>query len=473
MNTSVWTAVISEMKALPVEVQVRLSFRGLPRWKFTGRVSPELREGKERILSALKASGYQLPRSGVHVALFPSSIMKHGTGCDLAVALSVLQAHSFLPQVSCAAVAELDLEGRLLPVEQEYALVDAILAQGRQVIVPAPSRVIWKDHPLRHQVYCCENLREATDFLRKGESVTQFPRKGDRTEPNLEAPQQSISQSLLRVLCLCLAGGHHTVLLGSPGVGKSATKVFLEYLLPTETAQEERERRVKESLSCQPHRRIASVGSHISRAELFGNPFKRGRIHSGADLFFLDELLEFRKECREGLRQYLEIESQTDESESFRGTLVATSNPCPCGFSGTPHCTCRPDQKKQYLQRLSGSLLDRISIVWRVGEQDQRQLSLKEWQEVRKSIQRVRRLQQSRRALGFPEYARNYSLLQLRTLQPSFHLPQTFQSFRRELIPWQVAQTITDWNAQTEITKEALFEAQMLTQATYSLADMD
>lgn len=471
MKAGVWTAVVFEGSVCPVEVQVKLHFRGLPRWKFTGRVGTEVREAKERILSAFQAAGFRIPRSGVHVALLPASIRKTGTGFDLAIGLAVLQAHALIPPVTVAAVAELDLEGRLLPVAHEYALVDSLLQRGQSVMIARSSVQNFSQHPFRDRLVGCETLQECLAVLTGKQKYSQYTFTDRRREST--PPVQQISQSLLRILCLCLAGGHHTLLLGSPGVGKSMTKEVLEYLLPEETVEALRQRKILESLAAKSRKRIVGIGSNITRAELLGTTSRPGLIHSGAEVLFLDELLEFRKECREGLRQYLEIQPQTESALDFARTLVATSNPCPCGFAGTPHCQCRPDQKAQYLQKLSGSFLDRVAIVWRVGEKDQRQLSAEEWKKMKQKIHSVRQRQRSREKLGFPAYARNYSAAQLQQLQPIFRNDTSTESFRRHLIPWQVAQTLADWEEKELVTTEILLEAQVLAQAHYSLADID
>lgn len=464
------SAVVSGRRVISVAIQIALQKRGLPRWRFTGLVNREVREGKERVVAALRASKIHLSRAGVNIAFFPAEQKKTGTALDLGIAIGLLQAHQFLPLAQVAAVAELDLAGTLHSVQQEFALVDYLLSEGHTVIIPTERFLEWQEHPQRSSLRFCSTMAEVIALL-QGETKGKVYHS-EKKQRKIQTPSWPLSESLVRVLCLCLAGGHHTFLFGSPGVGKSTATKVIESLLPEETSTQLRLRKVRASLLNTAASRVLTVGPVTSRSQLFGSSTKLGLLSSSPDVLFLDEVAEFKADCREALRQFLEITPYTNESQDFAGTVIATSNPCPCGFAGTPRCTCRPDRRAQYLKKISGALLDRFALVWRVGERDQRAYTVSEWQGLRAKIEHVRQVQGDRQKAGFPSWARNYEWQHLERLGFSLNGASEESSFRRQLIPLQLAQTIADWEGKATADQSSISEARFLC-SSYSELSMD
>jgi len=456
MSVSIFGAGVLQQTVFRIEVQVKLHRRGLPRWRFSGQVGTEVREGKERIFAALQKLKVVLPRAGVTVALLPAEKKKQGSSLDLALALALLQAHQLVPTVSVAAVAELDMEGALHSVEQEYALVHHLLSFGGQVILPRERFALWHDHPRREQLIFCSTLAQAIEYLRNPQSFSVYlPEALPQRE---ESPPWPLSPSLLRILSLALIGRHPTLFLGAPGVGKSYLSVLAEYLLPNETATEKAERLARQTLSQVPiTSRVLMVPPTTSQTKILSSVFP-----SGSQVLFFDELPEFARSARESLRQFLEISPLAEAAKELRSTVLATANPCPCGYAGTPKCRCRPDEKQQYAKRLSGPLLDRFSLVWRITDKDHRLYSGEEWQQVKRQFAAAVARQKSRVDQGFPEYAHNYKWESLRRLVQREVFDVQEASFRRQLFPYQVAQTLCDWEGGQDTVEDRYWEAAQL-----------
>lgn len=465
MSAAIFGAGILQQTVFRIEVQVKLHRRGLPRWRFSGQVGTEVREGKERIFAALQKLKVILPRAGVTVALLPAEKKKQGSSLDLAVALALLQAHQLVPATSVAAVAELDMEGKLHSVEQEYALVHHLLSFGEKVILPQENFTVWKDHPSRERLVFCSTLAEAIEYLRDPKSRPVY--QTEIETPENIVPPWPVSPSLLRILSLALIGRHPTLFLGSPGVGKSYLSVLAEYLLPNETAWEKAERLARQTLSGIPITcRVVVIPPTTSQTKILSRMFQ-----SGSQVLFFDELPEFSRSARESLRQFLEITPLTDASKDQHSEVVATANPCPCGYAGTPKCRCRPDEKQQYAKRLSGPLLDRFSLVWRISDKDHKLYSLEEWQQVKVQFSAALGRQAARVTQGFPEFAHRYSWESIRLLVTREIFDVKESSFRRQLFPYQVAQTLCDWEGGSETVEDKYWEALQLCSGYSAIVD--
>jgi magnesium chelatase family protein len=286
------------------------------------------------------------------------------------------------------------------------------------------------------------------------------------------------------VLALALAGGHHTLLFGSPGVGKTYCKHFLRALLPPESPDECYERRVRLNTSLLENsafqQRIIDPHHSISLAGLLGGgvPVQAGAITAAHhNWLFLDELPEFSRSCLEAMRQPLETEQivlarfHSAWSLPCAFTMVATANPCPCGWYGTRRCRCNPAAVQRYIAHLSGPVLDRIDIQWRVTDRGQIELDSEGQNLWRIRIARARERQRQRQQkLGWPAWARQYQWEHWRQASTTTesHSPWAADvstptlSRRRQLTVWRVARTLADLQDQNDITDEHWLEAKHL-----------
>ncbi len=404
----------------------------------------------------------------------------------MAIALGVLAVNRLIPNRPYTAIGELGLDGALHSNPEYLALLDNLSSQGRvytsadvidRSVGPLVSRAIYPANSLR-ELYL--GLSGSSCLLPLA-SVVGRPKT--KSSP-LSSENLTISKQLLRALALSLAGGHHLLLFGSPGVGKTYSRSMLPILLPEETEAQVWERQVRESIgafSDIPPGRIVAPHHSATLAGLIGGgrPVRAGAItlaHRG--ILFLDELPEFSRACLEALRQPLENERLT----LVRGggawtlpcsfTMIATANPCPCGFYGTDKCDCRDSEVKRYVEQISGPVLDRIDLQVRVSIEDRVTLSPIEVVVWREKITAARRKQEARVKDGLPEYCRLYEKTALQQLggYSSQILPgklTKYWSLRRKLKLWRVARTIADLEDCQEIKAQFVREAYQLVRPAF------
>ncbi|KAF1725259.1 YifB family Mg chelatase-like AAA ATPase [Pseudoxanthomonas japonensis] len=369
------------VSAPPVRVEVHLS-GGLPSTQIVGLPEAAVREARDRVRAAILCAQFEFPTRRITVNLAPADLPKDGGRFDLPIALGILAASGQIRREALAEyefLGELSLTGELRAVDGVLPAALAVAAAGRTLVVPEPSGA-EAALARQGQARTGRTLLEVCALL-EGRKILPPAVAPPPLPPSIPDMADVRGQAhARRALEVAAAGGHHLLLIGSPGCGKTLLASRLPGLLPDASDAEAMESAAIASVSGRgldparwrqrpyraPHHTASAVALVGGGAQ--PRPGEISLAHNG--VLFMDELPEWSRAALEVLREPLEsgtvTVSRAARTAEFpaRFQLVAAMNPCPCGWAGDPsgRCRCGADVVRRYRSRLSGPLLDRIDL---------------------------------------------------------------------------------------------------------------